>query len=991
MPPRLEGWLVPPAVIAVGSAALAASAAYSAGIVIFGTTLVAAGVGAAVLAGGSVLALSAASGGFSSPKKPGGAVAPSIANVATDRTLSIRQAITARRRAYGIVRLSGVQTFVHVTGSSKEYLHMVVTMSGHPFRSIQALLLDDEIVPLDGDGNATGRYADFVRAKFGLGTTATDSGFMADLIANCPDKWTSAHKQTGCSKLYIRLKFDRDIFPGSLPNISVIADTAYQIEDPRVSISPSEYAFTDNWALCVADYLLTPTKDGGLGASWDEIDIDDLIAAANASDEMAARKTASVTFTVDASTDQITVADKTAALRLGTRFTVSSTGALPGGSSAATNYFWIPTGYTTGKLASSLDNARAGTSIDLTDAGTGTHTLTVNAEPRYTLNGSFDTSEQPQGILQDMLTAGAGALVWSGGKWHIYAGVWRSSTASFDKGDTDGGLTVQTRRSRRDLANGIKGVFANPDDNYQPTDLPPYLGSGYVEEDNGEEIWLDYELPFTNSPSAGQRIHRIVLERNRRQIACKWPLNLRGLKAQAMSTVSLSNDLWGWTDKTFEVAGFNFAVREGRKEGEAPRYGTDLTLSEIDANVFAWDPTVNEGTLVPAPTTNLPDPFDVSAPSPPVVVEEKYETSTGRGVATKAKLSWLASEDAFVEVYQAEFRLVGATDWIVIKRDSLTTAEVLDMAPGVYDFRVKGITGLRVSSDYATTRQEIYGLGDTPATPTIRSLQKFGGQAYITLDLHPDLDVRIGGRLLVRHSEATSNAEWSESFSIGDPGGYAGSSVNLILPLKSGSYLVRAEDSSGIQSSTWAQVSTDGADIREFADVATVQEDDDFLGEKDGVVVDGTILKLAGAGLFDDIPDFDDVASLDDYGGIGASGTYYFAAGFDFTTKSRRRLRSIIDGIVVNSNDLIDSRTDNIDDWVDFDGDDGGSAADCWVEARTTDDDPASSPASWTAWSRVDSTEVYCRGVELRSQHRSTDTAYNIYISQLRVKAEELA
>jgi hypothetical protein len=274
--------------------------------------------------------------------------------------------------------------------------------------------------------------------------------------------------------------------------------------------------------------------------------------------------------------------------------------------------------------------------------------------------------------------------------------------------------------------------------------------------------------------------------------------------------------------------------------------------------------------------------------------------------------------------------------------------------------------------------------------PTIRGLQRFGGQAFITLDLHPDLDVRIGGRLLVRHSEATSAAEWSESFSIGDPDGYQGASVDLILPLKPGSYLIRAEDSTGQQSATWAQVSTDGADIRVFAPVDTIQEDDEFAGDHNGCVAVDGVLKLSGAGLFDDIPDFDEVASLDDYGGTVTTGTYNFASGLDLGTKQRVRLTSLLSGIVSNVNDLIDSREANIDDWVDFDGDDGGSNGDCWIEARITDDDPASSPAIWSSWNRVDSTEVYCRGVEFRAQLRSYDAAYNMIVSQMRVKVEEL-
>lgn len=451
----------------------------------------------------------------------------------------------------------------------------------------------------------------------------------------------------------------------------------------------------------------------------------------------------------------------------------------------------------------------------------------------------------------------------------------------------------------------------------------------------------------------------------------------------------LSNTRFGWTDKEFECVEWTLAVQQDQAGN--PALVIQTVLRETVSTIYDWS-TSEEQTVDDAPNTDLPDAFNIDPPGQPAITEQLYETTTGRGVAVKALLSWAASPHAFVSQYEPSYRLVGATDWIVLPRTASLTSEIPDIAPGTYDFRVRAVTGIGSSSDAddALTRQEIYGLGAAPSTPTIRGLQRFGGQAFITLGLHPDLDVRIGGRLLVRHSEATSAAEWSESFSIGDLDGYPGASVNLVLPLKSGSYLIRAEDSTGQQSATWAQVSTDGADIREFADVSTVQEDDDFLGEKSGVVVDGTVLKLTGAGLLDDIPDFDEIASLDDYGGTTASGTYYFAAGFDFTTKSRRRLRSIIDGIVVNTNDLIDSRTDNIDDWLDFDGDDGGSSADCWIEARITDDDPASSPATWSEWSRVDSTEVYCRGVELRAELRSYDTAYNINISQLRVKAEAL-
>lgn len=87
------------------------------------------------------------------------------------------------------------------------------------------------------------------------------------------------------------------------------------------------------------------------------------------------------TFTADASTDIITHSNIN--LLNYSIIQVSSTTTLPGGLSAATNYFVIKVTDTTCKLATSYANAVAGTAIDITDAGTGTHTINTLL-PRYT-------------------------------------------------------------------------------------------------------------------------------------------------------------------------------------------------------------------------------------------------------------------------------------------------------------------------------------------------------------------------------------------------------------------------------------------------------------------------------------------------------------------------------------------------------------------------------------------------------------------------------
>jgi hypothetical protein len=89
--------------------------------------------------------------------------------------------------------------------------------------------------------------------------------------------------------------------------------------------------------------------------------------------------------------------------------------------------------------------------------------------------------------------------------------------------------------------------------------------------------------------------------------------------------------------------------------------------------------------------------------------------------------------------------------------------------------------------------------------------------------------------------------------------------------------------------------------------------------------------------------------------------------------------------------DLIDSRTDPIDSWVDFDQSSSlGSSADAWIECRETDDDPTGSPVSWSDWKRCDSGDFECWGMEFRVQFRSYDSAYNVSIDTVRVKAENI-
>jgi hypothetical protein len=82
------------------------------------------------------------------------------------------------------------------------------------------------------------------------------------------------------------------------------------------------------------------------------------------------------TTDVDINTEQITVASD---IPTGTELKFSSTGAIPAGLTVGTVYYAIRVDATHIKVALSPVNAAAGTAINLTDVGSGTHTLQIGS------------------------------------------------------------------------------------------------------------------------------------------------------------------------------------------------------------------------------------------------------------------------------------------------------------------------------------------------------------------------------------------------------------------------------------------------------------------------------------------------------------------------------------------------------------------------------------------------------------------------------------
>ncbi len=222
------------------------------------------------------------------PKRPdfSAASVTSISNGSRGRTQMINQPIVSHRIVYGEVRVSGPLVFTHSrpvnAGDAKlDMLHWVIVLAAHEVEAIGDIYFNDEVVPLDGNDDATSEpYKRDSTVYASVYKHLGDIDQQADpvLTANADGKWTNAHRLRGLAYIHAEMRYDEKAYPSGTPNISALVQ-GRKVYDPR----DESTAYSNNAALCVLDYLLS---DFGLGASIGEIDLNSFIAAANICDEV---------------------------------------------------------------------------------------------------------------------------------------------------------------------------------------------------------------------------------------------------------------------------------------------------------------------------------------------------------------------------------------------------------------------------------------------------------------------------------------------------------------------------------------------------------------------------------------------------------------------------------------------------------------------------------------------------------------------------------
>ena len=908
----------------------------------------------------------------------------------TDRTVTVREAVAPRDMVYGRARKGGVIVFLHSSGAKNEFLHLVIVLASHRVKSIGAVFFDGEMAI-----NATGASAVATAAFGSIGFSAQPAvnstvtinktaftfvasgavGNQVNIGANLAATMTALAVRLNASVVAGVLVAT---YTGTATSLTILHDTAGLDGNAFTLAASTSPASNGEVSYDTLTGGQSNGRWGGKFALEKRLGADGQSAfsslMANVPDKWtAAHRLAGcaalylrLSYDVDAfpgGIPNITVdiEGKNDILdpRTGTEV-YSENPAL-----CLADYMAHPE-FGLGAVIGAADGVDAASLIEAANiCDEWVPRAAGFTERRYACNGVLSLSESPKTLIEGLLSAMAGRAAMQGGTWRIHAGAWRVPQVTLTADDVRaGGLVLATRISQSENFNGVRGQFVSPENDWQPDDFPAVASAVYLAEDSGTRKWRDIVLPFTISAAMAQRLAKIELERARRQMTVKLAGKLAAWAAGVGETVMLSYDRWGFAAKPFEVHGLSLDLTAS---GDGALLLPELVLRETSPLVYDWNAS-EEAIYAAAPRTNLPGP-DVPSPGTPWLAEVLYETRSGTGVRTLILASWTEAPSDFVHQYQIRARRVvselGAATGDAFKTFGRTDQlfwEIRDVKPGRWEVEVKAISVIGVSSPYAGNSMEVLGLTAPPAVLADLTIQTAGGLAILKWRPSTDLDVRIGGRIVIRHS-AAAIPTWSTSTSMDE---VAGSDAIATVPLKPGSYIVRAMDNSGNLGPV-ASVSSKGAQVLLFAPVLSLTADPVWLGTLVNVVVDTGALKLTN---------------------IAAEGLFTFPAGMDFGALKRVRLRSAIDVAALNLAALIDARVQLIDTWIDFDNSEG-ALIDVIVEARVTDDNPAVSPV-WSAWSRLDSSEFNVRAAEFRARLTSSSPDFNVLVTKLRIHAEEV-
>ena len=361
--------------------------------------------------------------------------------------------------------------------------------------------------------------------------------------------------------------------------------------------------------------------------------------------------------------------------------------------------------------------------------------------------------------------------------------------------------------------------------------------------------------------------------------------------------------------------------------------------------------------------------------------EVQYELN-GR-IAVKITFGWFAPQG--IKKFRVKWRYEDDNFTTVTVQG--TTFDILDAKTGNYQIQVSSIssTGL-LFSEPALANYTVAGLGAAPSD--VRDLSAIAtseDMLILTWRQAPELDVQIGGRVIIRHDpRALASAEWNSSNDVVQA--VAGSSTQKQVPLLPGTYFLKFEDFLGNRSTIATGIEVVLPEPESRIAAKTWEEESlatPFSGTKTNCAYDAGETALV---LVPDIyvsPDYWEPIYC--AGDCGAE--YQFQDTFDLGDVYDFRIRRYIVSRPLIFSTLFDAISGTFDAQSGFFDGTVADQINVATYVRTTLDDPAGSP-TWGQWTEFVSGMIRGRGIQVKAIFSTETELIGVAIGDLGATVE---
>ena len=352
-------------------------------------------------------------------------------------------------------------------------------------------------------------------------------------------------------------------------------------------------------------------------------------------------------------------------------------------------------------------------------------TLGGYTENSFEIDGSISTIEAKLANLNSFMKCLNGTLFWAQGKFRLVAGAYHAPEISeaFTLDDVRSPISIQTRHSRRDLVNTVRGTFTDRDQRWIAQDFPQ-IQLADMTEDNDVESVIDLELPLVTKSAAAQRLAKQILYTSREQITLSAKFSAKAYQVQVGDTIKLTMSRYGWTDKVFLVKGWKATG------GDGTPIEVELSLQETSSIAYEWSVSADEYRAIVANNTSLGKYADGTAIDNLAASTSAVIQPDGT-VISKMAVTWDEADGAAVVGYEVEWK--GSTDAEYTHSTTTTNSFLLTnlRAGESYTIRVRSFTHRDNRGAQLTLTKTATGDTLSPKAPTGAS--KSGGYRTATI------------------------------------------------------------------------------------------------------------------------------------------------------------------------------------------------------------------------------------------------------------------